>query len=57
MMSRETQIRHFDPDEWESHNTYYYKHERTGTVIHEETYKDRCIKHSAIQEYETEHYE
>jgi len=57
MMSRETQIQHFDPDEWESHNRYYYKHEQTGTVIHEETYKDRCIKHSAIQEYETEHYE
>jgi len=57
MMSRETQIRHFDPDEWKSHNRYYYKHKETGTVIHEETYIDRCIKQKAIQEYETEHYE
>ena len=57
MMNRETQIRHFDPNEWEKHNVHYYKHKRIGTVIHEETYKDRCIKHSAIQEYEAEHYE
>ena len=56
-MSRETQIQHFDPNEWVKHQMYYYKHKRTGQVIHEETYKDRCIKHSAINEYEAETYE